>query len=186
MRPPSLRNFAPWEATASRHITDDATPPAKTSLLVAADQAVLDVATTPYCGCGRLFEGGTSGLETRYLALVVAPGSSHATAALSTSRNDTQTAAEDHQLTTTFGGVAGADIITVLSTDERDHDFFPNDDLHFAQRITSDYFVAAPAATVERALELEQLLIPKIEPSSVSYVCGLSICVRQVEDLETL
>lgn len=187
MRQPSLRNWEPWGATASRHITDDATPPAKASLLAAAVNGPIDVATTPYCGCARLFESGTPNLETRYFATVIAPGAVHATASLVNARAlTTAVGAKNNAMTTAQGGAAGADIITVLSVDPHDRGFYPTPDLMMEARDTAAYVNDAPAASIERALELEALLIPKIEPCSVSYACGISLCVSQIEDLEVL
>lgn len=186
MRQPSLRNWEPWAAVASRHITDDPTPPAKASLLAAAVNAPIDLGSTPYCGCGRLFESGTAGLENRNLALVIAPGAVHAVAALTIGRTSTTGGAQNNAITTTFGGVAGADIVTVLSADPRDHAFFPTTNLATETRETTANVNDAPAATIERALELEPLLIPKIEPASVSYACAFAVCVSQVPDLEAL
>ena len=78
MRQPNPRNWSNENGAAP--ITADATPAAAVDMLVMADAYPVDVATTPYCGTGRLFKGCVDTTE-RYLAFMVAPGALNARAA---------------------------------------------------------------------------------------------------------
>ena len=59
-------------------ITAEATPPADLEMLALAEFFVRSVFTSPYCGCGLVFEGNTAGLETRPISQAFAPATTRA------------------------------------------------------------------------------------------------------------
>ena len=185
MRPPAERSWKGEDNTVK--VTDDATPTAEAHLLIAADQAVMDAATTPYCGCAHLFEGGTTGLTDRYLGVRVAPGAAHGRVALANAYSTTATATTANTWWTNDGGVAGADINTVPSAVYRNRAFVPTA-LTTTELVESGSWInPAPAATSDRQGALQSVLFPTTEPCYVSQACGVSLYVsEQAADLEVL
>jgi hypothetical protein len=196
MPSPSKRNWKGIDI-AKPLCPDIATPSAALPLLAAAVAFPMDAATTPYCGCARLFDGCTASTPAvRYLGIRIAPGSSGGRAAITRSTDALPVVGLTPNLcTSTYGGTTGNDIITVADR------LFPND-LYIGRArafywgtwagrsdivMTADSDVIAPTATQDRLFELEPLLHPKVEPFSVSDASGFSFVVtKRVVDLSTL
>lgn len=185
MRPPYLRDWKGEQNTVA--VTDAATPLAESALLISADQAVMEVATTPYCGCGHVYEGGTTGLGDRYFGVVVAAGAEHCRVALSNAFGDTTTATTANTWWTTDGGTAGADINTVPSPHIRTRVYVPTEIQVADVTESGGWDNDTPAATSDRWGELQSLLVSYVEAMYVRQACGVSMhVVEQAADLEAL
>ena len=185
MRLPKPMDFSGLANAAG--IVGGATPPAKASYLWAADAWPVNAAITPYCGCAHLFRGGETGLETRNLRISVAPASVHARYHVAIGMTAAAGTAHDVQASTTQGGIGANDLTTIGVWQAHPRTFDPAAVAQSFAILSGDWKEDAPATSIDRLLELEELAHPKVEPASVSYVCGFSAVVcEQTADLETL
>lgn len=185
MHAPYLRD---WHSEANTVlVTDEATPDAESQLLVSAVQAVLEVATTPYCGTGHLYEGGTAGLTDRYLACMVAPAAEHCRIALANAFGATAAAIAANTWWTTDGGTAGANVNTVPGSHLRQRVYVPTAVVAEELIESGTWENDVPAATSNRWGELQSLLVSYVEPMYVSQACGVAVYVcEQAPDMEVL
>lgn len=192
MRKPKLKDYT--GDTGGGTITDDATPGAESTLLLAAVDAVLDLATTPYVGTGHLYEGGTTGLEGRYFGVSLAPAAKHCRVAVTNAFSTT--AATGYTPTpvdwwTTTGGATGNDVCRIPVNNPADRAFISSTvtNLH-VEMVTSSTFAkdntASLTAPADRLGELAEHRAPAVEAMYVKNVCGVAVFVsEQSGDLET-
>lgn len=192
MRKPFIRD---WSGdTGGGIVTADATPMAEQQLLKAAVDAVLEVGTTPYCGTGHLFLGGTAGLEERYFAAMVAPASKHCRLALTNAFSPAAPAgytATPNDWWTTTGGKTGNDVCRVVVQNAAGRSF-PSSSINFVQvelDISADMQkdnTTSLTAPADRLGELAEHRAPAVEPMWCKYACGVAVLVsEQSADLET-
>lgn len=202
MRQPNTRNWS-GESTA-KHITDEATPPATLGLLVMADQYPVDVATMPYAACGRVFDGIQDAAHaTRYLGVVVGPGSVHGRGIISRSFYPFgPNAGANNTSWTDTGGNAGAGVVTTFDpTSTLTADQIANGNgIFYTYGFGSCPVIGgilliptgatindAPVSSVDRQYELAKHGYPYVEPMMVTYAAGFAVYVSQrVGNLETL
>ncbi len=194
-RPPNARN---WKGeNPSKPLTAEATPAAALTLLTAADNYVVDVATMPYAGCGRLFDAIVGPPRSdRYLGLMVAPGARHARGVISRQYVPVGSqAGHNSESWTNTGGTSGGDVVTT-------HNPFANVDPtiwgitpFFAFLTTGLALLSetgetvndAPSASVDRQYELQTLGHPYVEPMKITWVAGFTVFVSgQIANLEDL
>ena len=192
MRKPKLRD---WSGdTGGTSITDEATPVAEATLLQGAVDAVIELATTPYCACGHLYEGGTTGLEERYAGVTFAPASKHTRVALTnafsnvTSSSYTPTA---NMWFTTSGGTTGVNLCKVQVQSQNSRTF-PSSTINTYQTeiiLSSDFQkddTSTLTAPADRLGELQEHRAPRVEAVWVKNACGFAmVCSEQSGDLES-
>lgn len=192
MRKPKLRD---WSGdTGGGVITDEATPAAEQQLLIAALDAVLDLATTPYVGTGHLYLGGTAGLEDRYFGVSLAPASRHCrvafTNAFSSAAPATYTPTPNDWWTTT-GGTTGNDVCRVPIQNAAGRSF-PSSSVTFVQveMVMSSNMqkdnTTSLTAPGDRLGELAEHRAPTVEAMWCKNACAVAVGVaEQSGDLET-
>ena len=202
MRQPNTRN---WTGdSVNKHITDEATPPATLGLLVMADQYPVDVATMPYAGCGRVFDGIQDAAHaTRYLGVMVGPGSVHGRGVISRSFYPVGVSAGVNNTSfTDTGGNAGAGVVTTIDPTSK----ITADQIALGFGITYTYGFGgcpivggillvptgatindAPVSSVDRQYELAKHGYPYVEPMMITYCAGFTMYISQRHgNLETL
>ena len=121
------------------------------------------------------------------LTLAFAPASLHARYHCAVGMTAAAGTASDVQASTAQGGVGANDLTTIGVWQGHPRTFDPTAIAQSLAILSGDWKEDAPAASIDRLLELEELAHPKVEPASVSYVCGFSAVVcEQTADLETL
>lgn len=200
-RLPNPRN---WHGqNPSKLLTTESTPSATAVLLCKADQYVLDAATVPYAGCGRVFNGagaldgsgespGTTvfdGNGKRYIRQVVAPGAAHMRGSITGLSFDWGIPLRDyHESWTNTGGTTGTDIVKTLDV------ITDNFVFQFGRDATAEILDTgaggvdpAPAVAIDREYELQSLPYPYVETLMVRWAFAFSSWVSgQVADLESL
>lgn len=189
MRLPTVRNWKSQSMSAA--LTEDATPPAAAALLLQAIAWAEDVALTPYVGCAHVFDGLTeTAVETKHLAVVVAPGAVHMRAALGVSYApfgvDPPSNPTDHAITSTASGAGADDVIKAAMAIV--FDFESRQFWSLSQVVlSSDTVDDQPAATKRRQIEVQTLAAPYVEPMSVTQATSFAVAVsQQLADLEGL
>lgn len=184
------------------------TPAATLDLLVSAVTFPMDAATTPYCGCGRLFDSCTSltpfnvlapydALSVRYLGVIVAPGAFAAVGAIgkTTALSDgSKPEIENHISMTASGGGYGVGFedltVTASGKPAQVHEYTFGFGWFTAPSILvtgSAGYNAAPTAPIDRKYVLTSQLTPYVEPMMVTRAASFSVCVtNQAPDLEVL
>jgi hypothetical protein len=168
-----MKDFATESQSNPALLTAEAVPQATLGLLRSALDFPVEVATLPYCGCARLFDGLTTAARAaRFIGVPVAPWASAARVAITrcagAPNSATAEGAYDNQAATATGGV-GAEVIRIPSgfgTDDRAWGFGV---LQQEIRETSKTVVLAPAAPMDRAFELTAQGTPYVEPFLVTY-----------------
>lgn len=176
-----------WSATNnSAIVTDYPAPAASISLLLQACRYPLAVATMPYAGCARVFDGITE--PDRYVTLRLAPASVHARAALTITSDSTQAAATPSEIWTAAGGSSGANLIKVKDTGQTSQRMkvFGFDPPLSTLLVSSAGINDTPTAPVDRQLELTTDDSPVNEQAYVKTTASFSICVTDRADLATL
>ena len=193
MRQPAPRNWTNENPTAP--ITADTTPAAAVDLLVMADGYPVDVATTPYCGVGRLFNGslGTA-QQQRYLAFMVAPGALHARAAFTRPRTGGGT--DPGHDTLSWTGTGGSTAPNIVNTPDPMTAVDPTVDGltwtyaygYSVSPLTTGVLVDdTPAQIEDRQYTLAQHAYPYVETAYFMHTGSLAIWIsQQVPNLETL
>ncbi len=190
MRVPVPKNWQAEDLTAP--ITDEATPPASSALLVSAVLWSEALAVTPYCGTGHQFDSLQAGApETRHLGIVTPPASVHCRAALSRGwqgNGFTSTAAPYHEGSTSDGGLTGNDVVRVpcnMSLGYVSVGVFSGQNADI--EVSGDTLNDAPSAPINRLFEVQTLGAPYVEPWRISKVAGFSVVPSdRLADLETL
>ena len=176
-----------WSATNNSAIaTDYPAPAASISLLLQACRYPLAVATMPYAGCARVFDGITE--PDRYVTLRLAPASVHARAALTITSNSLTDTAAPSEIWTAVGGSSGANVIKVQDTGQTGGrtKAFAFDPPLSTLLVSSAGINDTPTAPVDRQLELTTDDSPVNEQANVKTTASFSICVTDRADLETL
>ena len=191
MRPPALRD---WSGDLTGTITDLPTPDADSQLLVAAADAVIELATTPYVGTGHLFDGGGTGLEGRYFGVMLAPAAVHCRVALTNAFSPAAPAgytATPNDWWTTTGGTTGNDVCRVPVQNAAGRSFpsssitFVQNELVISAELQQDN-TASLTAPANRMGELAPHRAPTVEPMYCKYACAVAVTVfEQYADLET-
>lgn len=192
MRQPFVRSWATEDLTAD--IIAEATPPAAVALLVEAVLWLESVALTPYCGCAHAFDGCTTAdLEQRYLAIVVAPGASHARATITRSWQVAVSSASTdyHELWSTAGGSSGADVLRlpfyILPGSGQVPDPYWHGTLQHLLDSGSSVIDSPASGNLDRQIELQELGHPYVEVLFVTLASGFSASASiLVENLELL
>lgn len=193
MRQPNPRNWSNENGAAP--ITADATPAAAVDMLVMADAYPVDVATTPYCGTGRLFKGCVDTTE-RYLAFMVAPGALNARAAFIRPEFNAGTdTGKNNTSWTGTGGTTPPDTIQtadpLATTDPSGAGGGVSWSYQYgwgSTPITTGLLVDdAPTQVEDRQYTLAHLGHPYVETAYFTYTGSLAIWISQQRaDLETL
>lgn len=175
-----------WSATTTSAIVSDyPAPSASLSVLLQACRMPLAVATMPYAGCARVFDGLAA---DRYLTLRLAPASVHARAAIGITSTSATAAAVDTEIWTAQGGSSGANVVTVKDTGAtaiRTKAFAF--DAPLASLLVSSAGVDdSPLAPKDRQLELTTDDSPVNEQAYVKTASSFSVCVTERADLETI
>lgn len=194
MRKPGNRVWS--QSSWSTPLTNDATPPASLALLTAAVTVVEDAATTPYAGCGRLFDGCGAGTSaSRYVAMRIAPGAQHARAHITLSMDwagSVPMPPWTFDLTSATGGTTGTDVARVTQVAQfaavnRALALAWNNIGYASIQSSGEHVDDAPAAVMDRQLELAAHPYPYTEQLSVTNAAGVCFWVSErVTDLETL
>lgn len=158
-------------------------PTAQAYMLGTAANRVESVAIGPYVGTAHLFNGQTTGLATRYLGAVVAPGAIKARASLAQCWDPSTDSATPtySEATSTSGGAVATRVNWTGSGHSGTFGTVP------AMSALIDTSNGDGAATGDVTLSLTQANAPATEPLTVSNVAGASFYVsRQIEDWEAL
>lgn len=158
-------------------------PTALAHMLADSANRVESVAIGPYVGTAHLYDGQTTGLATRYLAAVVAPGAIKARSSLAQCWDpSTDSATPTYSEITSASG--GAVATRVSWTGDGYSGTFGTIPAMSALIDTSD---GDGAATGDVTLSLTQANAPATEALSVTNTAGASVYVsRQIEDWEAL
>tara|TARA_R110000868_G_scaffold116082_3_gene309459 strand:- start:3109 stop:3660 length:552 start_codon:yes stop_codon:yes gene_type:complete len=175
-----------WSATNTSAIVGDyPAPSASISLLLQACRFPLAVATMPYAGCARVFDGLAA---DRYLTLRLAPASVHARAAIGITSTSLQDPAVDTEIWTTDGGSSGVNVIKVKDTGQTQAlaKAFAFDAPVSTLLVSSAGIDDSPTAAKDRQLELTTDDSPVNEQAYVKTASSFSVCVTERADLETI
>lgn len=189
-----LRNWKGQRDTSIVFINDP-TPPALVEFLLGADRVVLSAALT-YCTPGLMFDGVTSDNEARHIEMVIPPATVHARVAVTRFAAPSgvpQSAAlvnadSSGTVSTTFAFASDADTVTL---DQDAYGTLAYGDANgYAQAsmlVSSDHIDNAPAATIDRQLEMPEGKVRQLETVEVKYAAGLGLFITtRTDDLETL
>tara|TARA_R110000868_G_scaffold94111_4_gene259956 strand:+ start:2516 stop:3088 length:573 start_codon:yes stop_codon:yes gene_type:complete len=181
-----------WQnATATLTLTGtDPTPVAAISLLLAADQAVIDVGVGLYASCARMVEANTTGLTRRRFGVVVPPGCVSARLHVLRCGGPDLVAQANTTGGNTTGGFTGVDVITSPSAAlgvERYLQTGASAPTSTAYTVTSAVIDNAPAGSKDRAYELTAALAPAVVEFEVNFAAGVSVeFFNRSPDLELL
>jgi len=194
MRYPTPANYSGVDMTAP--ILAHATPAAELTKLIEADAWLVDAATTPYCGCGRVFDMGDHDVtddRDRWFAQVIAPGAVHGRMAITRSwvggGHQTWTKMPKHKAFTEDGGETANELITLnWKTSASSYPKIPVfNGANYEILQTGNEENHTPNKPVDRLFELQTLPAAYVEPCFVTLATGVSMAVSQmVGDLEGL
>lgn len=175
-----------WASQPSGGITSEITPAASVGLLLQACRWPVQVATMPYCGCARVFDGFTD--PERYVTLRLAPAAVHARAAIGITSTSTAAAAVDSEVWTADGGSSGANVIKVKDTGQTQAlaKAFAFDAPLATLLVSSAGIDDSPTTAKDRQLELTTDDSPVNEQAYVKTASSFSVCVTERADLETI
>ena len=199
MRPPSPSNYVDVDMTSD--LLQTATPAALNSTLVDADSWLVDAATTPYCGTGRIFDsctGTTSTEHNRYFSIMVAPGAVHGRMAVTSSAiwKSTLPAGQSPfiEAYTNEGGTSGAFLIKLYLpfskaiSFPREQSFLGSvHEIVLTGDDVNDTPDVSPTVAIDRQFELQTSGVATVEPCYVTMAAGVSVVVSElIDDLESL